>query len=210
MRGRGARERCTAAGRIEARTSGGHGDECCGTVVGRHLEVAAPCCIDVCNRITALEDAPTPREYDEAIERQGELGVLPSDFARELASPAGLRNGTRTRISGRRKRSVRPSSPPRRPEADCPVRAGRAAGAKSLRRIAPRPLSGRPRWPPQTASDRRSRRRDEIVVGREIFPRSGPSPIDKAPRGGLSYPVDRPASLPRPTPPVPCRPSISS
>jgi len=61
-------------------------------VVERNLEVAAQCCIDVCNRIIALEDAPKPQDYYEAIERQGELGVLPSDFARKLAPLAGFRN----------------------------------------------------------------------------------------------------------------------
>ncbi len=61
-------------------------------VVERNLEVVAQCCIDICNRIISLEGASKPQDYYEAIERQGELGVLPSDFARELAPLAGLRN----------------------------------------------------------------------------------------------------------------------
>lgn len=61
-------------------------------IVERNLEVCAQCCIDICNRIISLEDAPKPRDYYEAIERQGELGVLPSAFARSLAPIAGFRN----------------------------------------------------------------------------------------------------------------------
>jgi uncharacterized protein YutE (UPF0331/DUF86 family) len=60
--------------------------------VERNLEVAAQCCIDVCNRIITLEGAAKPQDYYEAIRRQGELGVLPPDFARELAPLAGFRN----------------------------------------------------------------------------------------------------------------------
>jgi len=61
-------------------------------VVERNLEVAAQCCIDICNRVIALEEGVKPQDYYESIERQGELGVLPSDFARELAPLAGFRN----------------------------------------------------------------------------------------------------------------------
>ncbi len=61
-------------------------------VVERNLEVAAQCCIDICNRIIAVEGAAKPQDYYEAIRRQGELGVLPSEFARELAPLAGFRN----------------------------------------------------------------------------------------------------------------------
>jgi uncharacterized protein YutE (UPF0331/DUF86 family) len=61
-------------------------------IAERNLEVAAQCCIDVCNRIIALENAPKPAEYYEAIRHQGELGVRPSEFADRLAPPAGFRN----------------------------------------------------------------------------------------------------------------------
>jgi len=61
-------------------------------IVERNLEVAAQCCIDICNRIIVLEEAPKPQDYYEAIRRQGELGVLPPEFARSLAPLAGFRN----------------------------------------------------------------------------------------------------------------------
>ena len=61
-------------------------------IVERNLEIAAQCCIDIGHRIIALEDAQKPRDYYEAILRLGEIGVLPSDFARRIAPLAGLRN----------------------------------------------------------------------------------------------------------------------
>lgn len=61
-------------------------------VAERNLEVAAQCCIDICNRIIALENARKPEDYYEAIQQQGELGVLPSTFADRLAPLAGFRN----------------------------------------------------------------------------------------------------------------------
>ena len=61
-------------------------------IVERNLEVAAQCCIDICHRIITLENALKPQDYYEAILRMGELGVLPSDFARQLAPIAGFRN----------------------------------------------------------------------------------------------------------------------
>jgi uncharacterized protein YutE (UPF0331/DUF86 family) len=61
-------------------------------IVERNLEVAAQCCIDICHRIIALEGAQKPRDYYEAILRMGELGVLPPDFAEQLAPIAGFRN----------------------------------------------------------------------------------------------------------------------
>lgn len=61
-------------------------------IVERNLEVSAQCCIDICNRIIVLEGAPKPQDYYEAIRRQGELGVLPPEFARSLAPLAGFRN----------------------------------------------------------------------------------------------------------------------
>jgi uncharacterized protein YutE (UPF0331/DUF86 family) len=61
-------------------------------IVERNLEVAAQCCIDISHRIISLEQAQKPRDHYEAIVCMGELGVLPSDFARELAPIAGFGN----------------------------------------------------------------------------------------------------------------------
>ena len=61
-------------------------------IVERNLEVAAQCCIDICHRIIALENARKPVDYYEAILMMGELGVLTPEFARNLAPIAGFRN----------------------------------------------------------------------------------------------------------------------
>ncbi|MEJ2726872.1 MAG: DUF86 domain-containing protein [Deltaproteobacteria bacterium] len=61
-------------------------------IAERNLEVAAQCCIDISHRIIAIERAQKPRDYYEAIMRMGELGVLPSEFARKIAPIAGFRN----------------------------------------------------------------------------------------------------------------------
>ena len=61
-------------------------------IVERKLEVAAQCCIDICHRIIALENARKPVDYYEAIALTGELGILPPDFALQLAPLAGFRN----------------------------------------------------------------------------------------------------------------------
>ena len=61
-------------------------------IVERNLEIAAQCCIDICHRIIAMENAQKPQDYYEAILRIGELGILPSDFAYRLAPIAGFRN----------------------------------------------------------------------------------------------------------------------
>lgn len=61
-------------------------------IVERNLEVAAQCCVDICNRIISLEKAQKPADYTEAILRMGELGVLDLPFARRLAPLAGFRN----------------------------------------------------------------------------------------------------------------------
>lgn len=61
-------------------------------IVERNLEVAAQCCIDISHRIIVIEGADKPRDYREAILRMGELGVLPPDFADQLAPIAGFRN----------------------------------------------------------------------------------------------------------------------
>lgn len=61
-------------------------------IVERNLQIAVQCCIDIANRIIALRGARKPVDYYEAIAELGELGVLPTDFARRLAPLAGLRN----------------------------------------------------------------------------------------------------------------------
>lgn len=61
-------------------------------IVERNLEIAAQCCIDISHRIIALENALKPSDYYEAILRMGELGVLPPEFAHQLAGIAGFRN----------------------------------------------------------------------------------------------------------------------
>jgi len=61
-------------------------------IVERNLEVAAQCCIDVNHRIISLEGAQKPVDYYDAFLRMGEMGVLPTDFARHLAPLAGFRN----------------------------------------------------------------------------------------------------------------------
>jgi uncharacterized protein YutE (UPF0331/DUF86 family) len=61
-------------------------------IVERNLEVAAQICIDISHRIIALERAQKPSDYHQAILRMGELGILPGDFARQLAPIAGFRN----------------------------------------------------------------------------------------------------------------------
>jgi uncharacterized protein YutE (UPF0331/DUF86 family) len=61
-------------------------------IVERNLEVAAQCCLDICNRIISIENALKPVDYHEAFVRMSELGVLPPEFARKLAPIAGFRN----------------------------------------------------------------------------------------------------------------------
>jgi uncharacterized protein YutE (UPF0331/DUF86 family) len=61
-------------------------------IVERNLEIAAQCCIDISNRIVALENAPHPHNAYESLLRMGELGILSMDFARQLAPLGGFRN----------------------------------------------------------------------------------------------------------------------
>jgi uncharacterized protein YutE (UPF0331/DUF86 family) len=61
-------------------------------IVERNLEIAVQCCIDISHRIISLEGARKPTSYYDAILRMSELGVLPAEFARQLAPLAGLRN----------------------------------------------------------------------------------------------------------------------
>jgi uncharacterized protein YutE (UPF0331/DUF86 family) len=60
--------------------------------VERNLEVAAQACLDIANRIIAIERLEKPQDYYEAILRLGEAGILPTEFARRLAPLAGFRN----------------------------------------------------------------------------------------------------------------------
>lgn len=61
-------------------------------IAERNLEVSIQCCIDICHRIIILENARRPVDYYESFLIMGEIGVLPVDFARQLAPPAGFRN----------------------------------------------------------------------------------------------------------------------
>jgi uncharacterized protein YutE (UPF0331/DUF86 family) len=61
-------------------------------IAERNLEICAQCCIDICHRIIALEDARKPADYYEAFLIMGELGILSADFSRRIAPLAGLRN----------------------------------------------------------------------------------------------------------------------
>ncbi|MBW1986751.1 MAG: DUF86 domain-containing protein [Deltaproteobacteria bacterium] len=61
-------------------------------IVERNLEVAVQCCLDISHRIISLTQAPKPTDYYEALLKMGELGVIPLDFARNLAPLAGFRN----------------------------------------------------------------------------------------------------------------------
>jgi uncharacterized protein YutE (UPF0331/DUF86 family) len=61
-------------------------------VAERNFEVAAQCVIDIAMRIISLEGAPRTTDGAEAIRRLAELGVLPPDFARDLAPISGFRN----------------------------------------------------------------------------------------------------------------------
>jgi uncharacterized protein YutE (UPF0331/DUF86 family) len=61
-------------------------------IVERNLEIAAQACIDICHRLIALGNARKPVDYYEAFLIVGEMGILPGDFARRLASMAGFRN----------------------------------------------------------------------------------------------------------------------
>jgi uncharacterized protein YutE (UPF0331/DUF86 family) len=61
-------------------------------IVERNLEVASQCVIDICHRLISLEKGRKPGDYYEAILLMGELNILPSEFARNLAPIAGFRN----------------------------------------------------------------------------------------------------------------------
>ncbi len=56
------------------------------------MEVAAQACLDIANRIIAIEQLEKPQDYYEAILRLGEAEVLPKELAEKLAPLAGFRN----------------------------------------------------------------------------------------------------------------------
>jgi len=68
------------------------GDPYLRDIVERNLEVAAQCCIDICHRIISLEGARKPTDYYQAILIMAEVGLVPPELARRLASLAGFRN----------------------------------------------------------------------------------------------------------------------
>lgn len=61
-------------------------------IVERNLEIAIQCCIDICNRIVALENLRKPADYYEGFVILGEAGILSMDFAKNIAPIAGFRN----------------------------------------------------------------------------------------------------------------------
>ncbi|MFB6262957.1 MAG: DUF86 domain-containing protein [Bradymonadaceae bacterium] len=61
-------------------------------IVERNLEVAAQAVIDICHRALAVEGASSPEDYRDAILRAGEIGLIDTEFAEELAPLAGFRN----------------------------------------------------------------------------------------------------------------------
>lgn len=61
-------------------------------IVERNLEVAAQCCIDICNRIIAIENLRKPVDYYEAFLILGEAEILELEFAKKMAPLAGFRN----------------------------------------------------------------------------------------------------------------------
>ncbi len=61
-------------------------------IAERNLEVAAQCCIDICNKIISREQARKPADAHDAIVCMAELGVLEPEFARRFAPIAGFRN----------------------------------------------------------------------------------------------------------------------
>lgn len=68
------------------------GDPNLRAIAERNLEVAAQCCIDICNRIISIEQFEKPRDSFEAIMRMGEMGVMPLAFAQQFAPLSGFRN----------------------------------------------------------------------------------------------------------------------
>jgi len=61
-------------------------------IIERNPEVSAQAAIDIANRIISIEGLEKPRDYYEVIIRLGEAGILPMQFAQDLAPIAGFRN----------------------------------------------------------------------------------------------------------------------
>lgn len=59
--------------------------------IERGLQICVQNCLDVATHIAAAAGRDVP-DYATAIDRLGELGVLPDDFARRFRSVAGFRN----------------------------------------------------------------------------------------------------------------------
>lgn len=60
--------------------------------VERYLQLAIQAVIDVCNHILADRNINGVVEYRDMIERMGKENFLPEDYAKRIASMAGLRN----------------------------------------------------------------------------------------------------------------------
>jgi uncharacterized protein YutE (UPF0331/DUF86 family) len=69
-------------------------------IAERNFEVAIQCCIDMANRILALEGARKPRDYYDSFMLLAEVGVVPADLARSAAPMAGFRNVLAYEYSG--------------------------------------------------------------------------------------------------------------
>lgn len=60
--------------------------------VERYLQLAIQAVIDVCNHVLADRNINGVFEYRDMIERMGKENLLPEDYAKRIASMAGLRN----------------------------------------------------------------------------------------------------------------------
>ncbi|HIH86650.1 MAG TPA: DUF86 domain-containing protein [Methanosarcinales archaeon] len=60
--------------------------------VERYIEVALECMIDIGEMIISKEKLKRPDTYRDVFLLLGEHGILPDDFAEDLASAAGFRN----------------------------------------------------------------------------------------------------------------------
>jgi len=60
--------------------------------VERYIEVALECIIDIGEMIISKEKLKRPDTYRDVFLLLGEHGILPDDFAKDLAPAAGFRN----------------------------------------------------------------------------------------------------------------------
>lgn len=60
--------------------------------VERYIEVALECMIDIGEMIISKEKLKRPDTYKDVFLLLGEHGILPDDFAKDLAPAAGFRN----------------------------------------------------------------------------------------------------------------------